>query len=165
MMQLGQRDQALASRMIWECTSCHTCITRCPQKVDIAALNDDLRQMSLAEGKACPTTAAPTFNDAFLRSVRRRGRVYEVGLMAAFKMRTRRFFADMGKLPMMLLKGKLPLLPKSVAGRGERKAMFKRISDMADKNVCPTGQSMAGKNAGPTGQSMADKNAGQRRKP
>ena len=132
MVQFGQRAEVLASRMIWECTSCQTCITRCPQKVDIAAMNDELRRISRAEGKSADAAAA-TFNEAFLSGVRRRGRTYEVGLMAAFKLRTRRFFEDAGKLPMMLRKGKLPLLPKSVAGRAEREAMFQRIAQAGGK--------------------------------
>ena len=37
LVQIGQRGAVLASRCIWECTSCQTCVTRCPQKVDIAA--------------------------------------------------------------------------------------------------------------------------------
>ncbi len=132
MVQFGQRAEVLASRLIWECTSCQTCITRCPQKVDIAAMNDELRRISSAEGKSGDAAAA-IFNNAFLNGVRRRGRVYEVGLMAAFKLRTRRFFEDVGKLPMMLRKGKLPLLPKSVAGRAEREAMFQRIAQAGGK--------------------------------
>lgn len=133
LVQLGQRDEVLGSRMIWECTSCQTCITRCPQEVDIAAMNDELRRISRAEGRDFSGTAVATFNELFLRAIRRRGRIYEFGLMASFKLRTWRFFADVDKLPMMLLKGKLPLLPRSVAGHGQRKAMFKRIAQAGGK--------------------------------
>ncbi|MGA2499266.1 MAG: 4Fe-4S dicluster domain-containing protein [Tepidisphaeraceae bacterium] len=132
MVQFGQRAEVLASRMIWECMSCQTCITRCPQQVNIAAMNDTLRRISRAEGKS-GNTAVAAFDDAFLNGVRRRGRLYEIGLMAAFKLRTRRFFQDVDKLPMMLRKGKLPLLPKSVPGRAEREAMFQRIAQAGGK--------------------------------
>jgi heterodisulfide reductase subunit C len=40
MVQLDQRETVLASRFIWECTSCQTCSTRCPQQVDPAAMNE-----------------------------------------------------------------------------------------------------------------------------
>lgn len=122
LLQFDQREEVLASRFIWECTSCQTCTTRCPQKVDIAALNDALRIMSRAKGRA------PVFNEAFLASVRRRGRVYELGLMAAYKLRTGRLLEDAGKAPMMLSKGKLPLRGPQVSGRAQRKAMFRRAS-------------------------------------
>lgn len=131
--QLGQRDELLGCRMIWQCVSCQTCATRCPQKVDIAALNDGLRQMSLRAGLVNAATTVPQFNDIFLGSVRKRGRIYEMGLMTAYKLRTLKLLADVAKFPMMLLKGKLPLLPTSVAGRGERKGLFRRSRQIGGK--------------------------------
>jgi heterodisulfide reductase subunit C len=128
LVQLNQREAVLGSRFIWECTSCQTCITRCPQKVDICAMNDALRALSLSEGLAAPATAVPVFNDAFLTSVRKRGRVHELGLMAVFKLRTRRFFEDLDKAPMMLMKGKLPLIGRRVGGRAEREELFRRAA-------------------------------------
>ena len=127
LLQFDQREEVLASRFIWECTSCQTCTTRCPQKVDIAALNDTLRIMSHATGRV------PVFNEAFLASVRNRGRVYELGLMAAYKLRTGRLMEDADKAPMMLSKGKLPLLGSQVSGRAQRKAMFRRASQGGDE--------------------------------
>ena len=124
--RLGQREEVLASRMIWECTSCQTCRTRCPQSVDIAAMNDTLRRMSREADSVSEQTTLPVFNDAFLRSVRRRGRVYEVGLMAVYKLRTLRLLEDMDQLPTMLIKRKLKLFPKNVPGRAERKRLFSR---------------------------------------
>jgi heterodisulfide reductase subunit C len=126
LVQLGARDEVLASRMLWECTSCATCVTRCPQSVDIPALVDALRRMSRAEGKTAAATVVPVFNDVFLRMVRRLGRTYEAGLMASFKARTMCLFADLGKVPMMLWKGKLALFPKFVRGAAERRRLFRR---------------------------------------
>ncbi len=128
LLQTGQRNAALSSGFIWECTSCHTCITRCPQQVDICGMNDALRALSLSEGLATRDTAVPTFNKAFLDSVRKRGRVHELGLMAVFKLRTGRFFEDMGKAPMMLTKGKLPLFGHRVSGRDKREELFRRAA-------------------------------------
>ncbi|HEX7500084.1 MAG TPA: 4Fe-4S dicluster domain-containing protein [Polyangia bacterium] len=130
MVQFGQRDELLASKMLWQCTSCQTCATRCPQKVSVAALNDGLRRMSLG-AKAPSKSAVVTFNDIFMRAVRRRGRMNEAGLMASFKLRTLRLFQDMGKLPMMLWKGKMPLFQSAAPGRSEREAMFERASRIA----------------------------------
>jgi heterodisulfide reductase subunit C len=126
LMQMDQSDLVLSSRFIWECTSCHSCATRCPQKVDIASINDALRALSLELGKAMAETTVPIFNKIFLQTVRKRGRMYELGLMAAFKLRTRRLFADFGKLPMMLVKRKLPLVGPQVGGRRMRDSMFLR---------------------------------------
>jgi heterodisulfide reductase subunit C2 len=133
LVQMDQREAVLSSRLIWECTSCQTCTTRCPQMVDIAAMNDGLRAMSRAAGKVDPQTRVPVFNDAFLASVRNRGRVYELGLMAAYKLRTGRIMEDAGKAPMMFSKGKLPLAGPRVSGRAQRKAIFRRASRGGDE--------------------------------
>ncbi len=153
LVQMDQRRAVLGSRSIWECTSCQTCVTRCPQKVDIAAMNDALRAMSLAAGMAAPGTAVPVFNRVFLKAVRQRGRVHEMGLMVEFKLRNlsavswnfslanarQRFmdacrdralqlFADADKVPMMIARGKLSLFGPRVRGKAQRKAMFRRAA-------------------------------------
>jgi heterodisulfide reductase subunit C len=128
MVQTGQRDALLSSRFIWECASCQTCATRCPQNVDPAAMIDALRAMSRAARVVTPTTAVPLFNDIFLDAVRDRGRVFELGLMVRFKLRAKRFFEDADKAPMMLRKGKLPFFGTRVGGKDERKALFGRAA-------------------------------------
>jgi heterodisulfide reductase subunit C len=129
MVQFGQKDNVLASKMLWQCTSCQTCATRCPQKVSVAALNDGLRRMSV-RAKSPTKSAVPTFNSIFMNAVRKRGRMNEAGLMASFKLRTGRLFEDMAKLPMMLLKGKMPLWQPTAKGRGEREELFKRAAQV-----------------------------------
>ncbi len=126
MVQLGQRDEVLKSKMLWQCTSCQTCATRCPQKVSVAALNDGLRRLAARAQTA--KSATVTFNEIFMKAVRDRGRMHEAGLMASFKLRTLRLFQDVGKLPMMLWKGKLPLFSAAAPGRRERVAMFERAA-------------------------------------
>jgi len=129
LVQTDQRDAVLSSRFLWECTSCQTCATRCPQKVDIAAMVDALRAMSRAARSVAPSTAVPIFNDIFLDAVRERGRIFELELMIRFKLRSKRFFEDAGKAPMMLRKGKLPVSGTRVGGKEEREALFTRAAE------------------------------------
>jgi heterodisulfide reductase subunit C len=130
LVQLGARDEVLGSRMIWECASCLTCASRCPQGVDIAALIDGLRRTSRSEAKAAAETVVPVFNDIFLRTVRRLGRMYEAGLLASFKFRTLRFFQDMDKVATMLWKRKIAIFPRLVWGIRGRNRLFRKIRDM-----------------------------------
>jgi heterodisulfide reductase subunit C2 len=78
-------------------------------------------------------TAVPVFNEIFLKSVRKRGRVHELGLMMAFKLRTRRLFEDAAKAPMMLAKGKLPLVGPRVAGRSNREKLFRGATEGGER--------------------------------
>jgi len=85
-VQLGQTAAALRSQAIWECVSCQTCSTRCPKKVDCAAVMDGLREISLAEGMvAASQQPTVSFQQAFLDNIRRNGRLVELELIAHFK--------------------------------------------------------------------------------
>lgn len=111
MTHLGLEEEVLESESIWLCASCETCSTRCPMDIDIAAVIDTLRMMAV-ERKASPgNERVKTFNRTFLKSVQRNGRVFELGMMTAYKLRTRDLFSDVDKVPTMLKKGKLALTP------------------------------------------------------
>lgn len=127
LVQLGQRETVLSSRMIWACTTCHTCGTRCPQSVDIGAMNDALRRMSSCAAMVRVESAVPTFNRLFLKSIRQRGRVYEFGLLAWFKLLTLRLFDDLGKFVALLLKGKISILPRRPVSARAMKKLFARV--------------------------------------
>lgn len=124
MAQLGLKDKLLESKAIWICASCHTCVSRCPMKVDIPSLVDKLRE--IASDAPEETKRIRIFNETMLGSMRRFGRVYEFGMMGFYKLHTRDFFSDVAKFPTMLRKGKMKLLPESVKGRGAVASIFDR---------------------------------------
>jgi heterodisulfide reductase subunit C len=123
---LGQEKEVLGSRAIWLCASCEACTTRCPQEVDIAAVMDALRIMALERKEELKHTRGAEFIRSFLNSVRRHGRVYELGMLAAYKIRTRDLWSDLDKAPQLLSKGKLCLFPKKSRSAKEVQAVFKR---------------------------------------
>jgi len=128
LVQFGAMDELLTSRFIWECTSCGTCEARCPQAVALPAAIDALRRLS-RERKLAADAAVPAFNDIFLATVRQLGRTHELALMAAFKVRTRRFSQDFGRFPTMLRKGKFALLPRLHGDRAKRQRIFRRARE------------------------------------
>jgi heterodisulfide reductase subunit C2 len=130
---LGGRRELLRSRAIWLCASCEACSTRCPMEVDIAGVMDTLRIMAVEENAPLSDVKGREFNRSFLKSVRRHGRVYELGMLAAYKIRSGDFFSDMDKVPKLLSKGKLSLLPKGSPGAKEVKKIFKRAEE-EDRN-------------------------------
>ncbi len=126
LIHLGQEAEVLQSRAIWLCASCEACTTRCPMDIDIAAVMDTLRMLAVERKAGIPDTHGEKFNRSFLRSVRRHGRVFELGMMAFYKLRTGDLFIDAGKVPEMLSKGKLSLLPKRSGDAKEVKQVFAR---------------------------------------
>jgi len=88
LVQLGRKNDALRSRSQWVCVACETCSTRCPKDVDPARLMTVLREMAQEEGCVnAEEVDIYDFHQSFLASLRRFGRVYELGLVASYKMK------------------------------------------------------------------------------
>ncbi len=43
---LGQHAEILRSELIWLCTSCHSCLERCPQRIEVSELLVELRNLA-----------------------------------------------------------------------------------------------------------------------
>lgn len=129
MVQMGMKEEVLKSSTIWLCASCQTCTTRCPNDVDIAGLMDLLRETAVREGVPAAEEEVPIFHAAFLEAVEKRGRVYEIGMLAAYKLRSRKQGglledADLGWE--MFKRGKLRLLPDKVRHREQIAEIFRQ---------------------------------------
>jgi heterodisulfide reductase subunit C2 len=129
LVHLGAEKEALGSQAIWLCASCEACTTRCPMEIDIAAVMDALRIMAIDRAVTPGDAHGEKFNRSFLSSVKHHGRVFEMGMMTAYKLRTGDLFSDVDKVPQMLAKGKLSLLPKRSGSAKEVREVFRRAED------------------------------------
>ena len=132
LVQLGEEEEVLDSQAIWLCASCEACTTRCPMDIDVAAVMDTLRIMAVQRKVGLGDTRGEKFNRSFLASVRRHGRVFEMGMMTAYKMRSGDLLTDLGKVPQMLIKRKLSLLPKRSCP-GQTREVFDRAKQEDDR--------------------------------
>ncbi len=132
-LQLGEDERVLNSKTIWLCASCHTCVTRCPQGIDLPRINDQLAMEAKKRGIKPKVPEVPLFREIFLRYARWFGRAYEIGLILEMNLRTRQPFKDVPMGLQMLLKRKVSLLPhfartpkraKPVAQRENRIAYY-----------------------------------------
>ena len=98
-------------------------------EIDIAAVMDALRIMAIERPGDAARRHGKQFNRSFLGSVRRHGRVFEMGMMAAYKLRTGDLLSDVDKVPQMLAKGKLSLLPKRSGSAREVREVFRRAEE------------------------------------
>jgi len=133
LIHLGEADKVLESEAIWACASCEACTTRCPMGIDIAAVMDALRMMAVERKAAVGDTRGPSFNKAFLTSVRWHGRVFEFGMMTLYKIFSRDFLADLDKVPRMLAKRKLAFLPHFSRSAKDVRRAFKRAREEEKK--------------------------------
>lgn len=129
MVQLGLKEEVLASPTLWLCASCQTCSTRCPNEIDIARLMDGLRELSLQEESPPGEPKVRNFYLAFLDAVRTHGRIHEIGLIARQKLRNGELFRDIRLGWEMIRRGKLRLLPSRIRNVHQVAAAFKKAEE------------------------------------
>ncbi len=127
LVQLGQREIVLSCHSIWLCASCKTCTTRCPNSIDVAKIMDVLRHMARESGHIKERTVK-AFEDSFLASVKKTGRLHEVGVALGYEMRTGRFLTDIDLVQTMVSKGKLSIKPHSMHNSDQVAEIFKRFN-------------------------------------
>ncbi len=132
-IRLGQIDLVLNSHTIWVCASCETCTTRCPQGVDIAKVIDAARNYAKAIGRVDAEKSIDIFFNAFMKSIERNGRLYELGLALGIKMKTLEFTKDMELGREMFFKGKLKIFPHKTKNIKEIKEMLKKVRELESK--------------------------------
>lgn len=128
LLQTGTKEnyiKVLGSNSIWLCLNCENCLGRCPMEIDIPKMMDYLRTQAIKENILHPDSKPIiSFHRSFLDSIKYTGRLYEFGLIAAFKARTFRLTQDLAIAPAMYLKGKLHLLPEKIKDRRSMKRIF-----------------------------------------
>ncbi len=137
LLQVDQIDAALASPAIWNCVSCQTCSSRCPKEVDCAAVMDALREIALTEKRiASAAQQVVAFQKAFLEDIRRHGRLYELDLIARFKLGTMRqtgrlgiLFKDAGLAPQLQKRKKLHFGPDETRDGAVVERIFARCAN------------------------------------
>ena len=133
LVQLGLKDEALSCSTIWLCASCETCATRCPREIEIVRVMDALRHRSRREDYHSPVREVPVFINSFLNNLKQFGRLYEVGLIGAYNLRSGHLTKDLGKAPGMLLRRKIGLLPPRVKGMGRIRKIIKKVEEVGQK--------------------------------
>ncbi|MGD2184714.1 MAG: 4Fe-4S dicluster domain-containing protein [Desulfobacterales bacterium] len=132
---VGQPQTVLSCHTIWVCSACETCTTRCPNDVKIAELMDCLKEMAVQKGISCPQPQILTLHDAFLKDVKRWGRVFETAFLAEYLVRSGEFrrlwqartWHDEIKLGwQMSLRRRFPMLPKTIRGKKEVRKILRR---------------------------------------
>jgi heterodisulfide reductase subunit C2 len=126
MLHLGAGEEILASDLVWMCVACGTCSSRCPMGIDVASVIDALRALAIERSAPKPEGDMPLFNQAFLKTVEIFGRPYDMAMIAAYKLGTRKLMQDTEKFPAMLKKGKIALLPTLEADRKTVRRIFKK---------------------------------------
>lgn len=126
LLQTGQKEKLLTSHAIWLCATCETCTTRCPCEIDIAHIMDVLRIIARREGYVSEKDIK-LFYDSFLASLQRHGRVFEMGILMGYNIKSGHLFADAELGPKVMGKGKIHFLPPSIKGKKHIARIFDKF--------------------------------------
>lgn len=114
---------------VWLCSSCFACNARCPNGIDIAGIIDSVKVKALENKKKNDNI---NFNKAFLNSIKKYGRVHELGLMLEFNMKSpsiKRSLGDLTLAPGFILKNKLNFLPRKIKNADRVREIFKKAEE------------------------------------
>ncbi len=142
--QMGQLDDLLHSKTIWMCVGCHTCATRCPNKVDLPAVNDFLRQEARRRGIEPTEKNIEAFHRSFMSEIEGRGRVHELSMIGKYKMATGTYFDDMVLGMNLFFKGKVPLMPTPSKGKQQLRKIFLKAEEKKKEREAEASESERG---------------------
>ncbi|MGA3173621.1 MAG: 4Fe-4S dicluster domain-containing protein [Syntrophorhabdales bacterium] len=128
-IMLGEKERVLSSKTIWSCLQCYTCSVRCPNDIHVGHVFDTARKIAVREKKALSDVW--TFDELFLESVKKHGRLYELGSVMRYKLKKKDLFSD-SKMGMdMMKKGRMGIFPHNIKDRSALRKAIDRISRKA----------------------------------
>ncbi len=124
-LALGDIEKILKSRMIWVCSSCQNCYSRCPFEINIPHIIDLMKEYSNKDKLARKERATRLFHKVFLANIKNLGRIHEAGLIGLWKAVSGKWFSDLGLGIKMFSSGKLKILPEKIKNQKEIRNFFK----------------------------------------
>jgi len=128
---IEQKDEIFNSKTFSLCSACYTCTLRCPRGLPLTEAMDALKQIA-AEENPTRYKYSVLFYKNFIRSVRRHGRVREMGFMthyfAALRDPLAPFrFASLGMK--LMARGKVSL-KWPLKARAPLEKMFQKVAEL-----------------------------------
>ncbi len=107
LIRLGREEVVLNSRAIWLCAGCETCAARCPQGVEPAAIMSAARILAVRQGILPQVPQVADFYQSFVEDMMLYGRISDLVLVAALRLKGQPLFGDMPLAVKLLERGKL----------------------------------------------------------
>ncbi len=126
-VMLGDKEKVLRSKTIWTCLQCYTCSVRCPNDIHIGHVFDTLRKVAVRERMAKDKDVW-MFDELFVDSVRKHGRLYELEAMRRYMLQKRDLFSNTRVGMDMMKKGRINILPHNIKDKKGMKEIYERIA-------------------------------------
>ncbi len=87
MINLGDREAALNNALVWQCVSCYTCGTRCPNDIMTGRITETLKKMAKEAHLEPLKPKVAFFHNTFVRSGLRWGRLNEGEFITLYELK------------------------------------------------------------------------------
>jgi heterodisulfide reductase subunit C len=136
MIRADLKDEVLASNTYWSCASCYQCTVRCPAGIDIADMMYALKRYSMWKSRYQEGLIGPAFSESFVKMIVNSGRSFEPILAATYlpKFSASQLMQEALTATGLVLKGKMPLLPKKIKRLKNFQRMVKRIIPLGESS-------------------------------
>jgi heterodisulfide reductase subunit C len=133
MVLMGQSDDIFKSKTFFLCSACYYCTLRCPRGLPLTDAMMALKQIA-ANRYPKEYKSSVAFYQSFIKSIRKNGRVHEVGFINHYYLLMGNPFLPLkyASLGLKLMrKGKLSLrAPKAKQGIQNLEAIFRKVESM-----------------------------------
>jgi heterodisulfide reductase subunit C len=129
MIRADLKEEVLGSNTFWSCASCYHCSVRCPAGIDIADMMYALKRYSMWKAEHKEGLIGPAFSQTFVKMIVGSGRSFEPALAPTylFKYGPRGLVEEAQTATNLVLKGRMPLLPKKIKGLKAFQSIVRRI--------------------------------------
>ena len=129
MVNAGLKEQVMESNTFWYCASCYQCTVRCPQGISITELMYALKRYSIWNRYHKEGLIGPDFSEAFVKMIVNSGKSFEPILAITYlpKFSASQIIQEALTATGLVLRGKMPLLPKKIKRLKNFQRMVKRI--------------------------------------
>ena len=134
LIRAGFKEQVVGANTFWYCASCYQCTVRCPRGIDIAELMYALKRYTVWKDRHQEGLIGPVFSETFVKMILRTGRSYEPVLATSylFTFGLPDMVQEALTATVLMLKGRLPLLPARIKRLDNFKRMIRHIIPLGD---------------------------------
>ncbi len=128
-LRAGMLDRVLKSNTPWFCTSCYSCVVRCPAKIPFTDVMYELKRMAIKQGSYPRRDPASAMVRSFSEVVSRFGRNAESLLVGKYYLRTNPL-KILGQIPMviqLMAKRRMAFFPHKIKGIDGLKQMIAAV--------------------------------------
>jgi heterodisulfide reductase subunit C2 len=127
----GMKQQSLLDPTWWYCVSCGSCASRCPVEINMYQVATTLCEIAEETGIKSSEPAIHLFEEVFLKSIRKNGRVQELKAVMEFNLRRFTPFKDAVKGAKLIAKGAIK--PKDMVTRAKSDPEILRIFERVEQ--------------------------------